>query len=161
MTRLLAALVIVAVGIVGAVIFLWPAQSTGPEPNVYGRDTCARCRMHLSQPGFAGELRSRDGQLTKYDDIGCMVHAMLAMHDEIPEAWVEDRGSGKFLPLLVASLVRAERAETPMGYGIVAFEDAGAAAEFATDRGGRLVTLEDVMKDAKALTSRPAIGDAG
>src|SRR5262249_23738561 len=126
-----ALLTALAVGLVavGAVVFLWPVQRIGSEPINYGRDTCAHCRMHLSRPGFAGELRNRNGDLTKYDDIGCMLRAMLAMHQEIPEAWVEDHDSGNFIPLLAAKLVRAENVETPMGGGIVAFEHQSSAED--------------------------------
>ena len=146
MKSLLLALGIALLGVVGGVVFLWPSQRTGAEPINYGRDVCGHCRMHLSQAGFAAELRDRDGTLTKYDDIGCMLQAMVALHHEVPEAWVEDHDSGGFLPLLSARLVRSERIETPMGYGIVAFKDENAAQTFARAQGGEVLALEDILR---------------
>jgi NosL len=148
--KFLAAVLATTVAFVAGVVFLWPAPA-GPEPVDYGRDACASCRMHMSRPGFAGELRDHDGALTKYDDVGCLVRAILAGHREVPEAWVEDHAGGAFVPLLAAHLVRAEPETTPMGSGLVAFADAGAAREFAVAHGARVTTFEDVLHDAALL----------
>lgn len=147
MKALVVTVVIALVVVVGAVVFLWPSQREGFEPIAYGRDACAYCRMHISQPGFAAELRDRAGTLTKYDDIGCMLRAMVALHREVPEAWVEDHAGGGFVPLLSAKLVRAPDADTPMGYGIVAFKDEDVARAFAQTHAGELQRLEDILRD--------------
>ena len=137
-------------GVIAAVV-LWPVGHSGPEPITYGRDACAECRMHLAQPGFAGELRDRRGMLTKYDDLGCLLRAMVKAHAEMPEAWVEDHDGGGWTPLLGAHLVRAGSAGTPMGYGIVAFKDEAGAQAFAAARGGEAVRLEDLVRDPSRL----------
>ena len=147
--------------IVAGVVFFWPAPATGPEPIVYGRDTCASCRMHMSRPGFAGEMRDPDGTLTKYDDIGCLIRAILAAHRETPEAWVEDHAGGGFVPLLSAKLVRADGASTPMESGLVAFGDEAAARIYAEAHAARVMTFEDVLRDSTLLallTARPPSG---
>lgn len=147
----LAAIVAAVCAAIAAVIFLWPVQRVGAEPINYERDTCAYCRMHLSRRGFAGELRDRNGALTKYDDVGCMLRAMVGMHREIPEAWVEDHDGNGFFPLLNASLVQADNIETPMGYGIVTFKDEVAAHAFALAHRGQVLGLEDLLKDPARL----------
>ena len=147
--------------VVAGVVFLWPVPVTGPEPIAYGRDTCASCRMHMSQPGFAGEMRAADGTLTKYDDVGCLIRAILATHREVPEAWVEDHAGGGFVPLLSAKLVRGDEASTPMGSGLVAFADESAARIYAEAHRTRVMTFEDVLRDSTLLallTARPASG---
>ena len=141
--------------VVGGVVFLWPTHQVGSEPIHYGRDACAHCRMHISQAGFAGEVRDRNGVLTKYDDLGCMLRAMVAMHREIPEAWVEDHDGGGLIPLLTANLVRGNGIQTPMGYGIVAFKDERAAAAFAQAQGATVVALEDILKNPARLARPP------
>ena len=133
------------------IVFLWPARRSGPEPIIYGRDVCAHCRMHLSQPGFGGELRDARGTLTKYDDVGCLLRAMLEKRTEIPEAWVEDHESGRLVPLLTARLVRTGRSTTPMGSGIVAFADEAGARDFARTAGGELVELEELVRHPARL----------
>jgi copper chaperone NosL len=130
-----------------AVVFFWPSARSGPEPIEHGRDACAQCRMPLTRPGFAGEFRNRDGALTKYDDLGCMLRAMLAMHAEVPEAWVEDHETFELVPLLVATLVQSSDADTPMASGLLAFKDPAAAAALVRARGGELVTLETLLRN--------------
>jgi copper chaperone NosL len=137
------------VAVVVAVVCLWPVRR-GPEPLRYGVDACAECRMPVTRPGFGGELRDADGRLTTYDDVGCLVRAMLRRHGPIPEAWVEDHAGGGFVSLLTAHLVRGG-AETPMGSGIVAFKEAAAAEAFARDAGGAQVALEDLVRDANRI----------
>lgn len=141
--------------IVLGVVFLWPAPRSGPEPIAYGRDTCAHCRMHLSQPGFAGELRDRDGVLTKYDDIGCLLRAMTRKHEEVPEAWVEDHGGGGLIPLVGAHLVRSAGVATPMGGGIVAFREEAVARAFAAEHGGDVAPIEDVLREPERWARGP------
>lgn len=153
----------IGIGIVGlfsAVLFLWPGPRTGPEPIQYGRDACADCRMPVAQPGFGGEMRDRDGVLTKYDDVGCLVRAMFAAHHEVPEVWVEDHEGGGFVPLLTAHLVHAPGVNTPMGHGLVAFEDATVASRYAAEHDGRVLGFEDVLKNPTMVARSPTnVGD--
>ncbi len=146
---------VVLLSVVAGVIFFWPSQRTGAEPINFGRDVCAHCRMHISQPGFAAELRDTDGVLTKYDDVGCMLQALAAMHRAIPEAWVEDHDGAGFVPLLTAHLVRTDAGGTPMGYGIVAFATEAAATAYARAYNGQVASLEDILKDPGRLAQRP------
>jgi hypothetical protein len=151
--RTLAAGVAVLLGVVAAVALLWPTAA-GPVALRYGVDTCAECRMHVSRPGFGGELRDAEGRLTTYDDIGCLVRAMMKQRRAMPGAWVEDRDGRGFVPLAGAHLVRSPGADTPMGGGVVGFADEAAARAFATATGGALVGLEDVVRGAER-SARP------
>jgi copper chaperone NosL len=157
MTRALVMLVLAGGLLVGAVLVLGPATPTGSEPIVYGRDTCAHCRMHLTRPGFAAEWRDRSGALAKYDDIGCMVRALL---DDAVEpaawqgAWVEDHDDARLTPLGSATVVRIAGSETPMGSGLVAFAGAEAARAFADARGATIVSIETLLTEARAERAR-------
>jgi copper chaperone NosL len=144
---------VAAAAVVAAVVFLWPAPARGPEPIAWGRDTCAHCRMILSQPGFAGQMRDRQGRRTRYDDVGCLLRA-IAAHGQAPEAWVEDHAGGGWVPLRAARLVRADALGTPMGSGLVAFAEDAAARDFAARHGGTVASLEDVLRQPGRLAER-------
>lgn len=146
-----------------ALVVLAPGQQPGegPEAIAYGRDTCARCRMIISRPGFAGELRDARGVLTKYDDVGCLLQAMIAQHGEMPGAWVEDSAGGALVPLLGATLVRVPAEHTPMGHGIVAFAAADAARAFAVAHAGEVVALEELARDPAMLARATPNTDRG
>ena len=147
----LGASLLVLIAVVIGVVFFWPAPASGPEPIAYGRDSCASCRMLLSRPGFAGELRAPDGTLTKYDDVGCLLRALAAAHHEMPEAWVEDHAGGGFVSLLSAYVVRGPSDGTPMGSGLVAFAAADEAQAYGTAHAARVMTLADVLHDQAVL----------
>ncbi|MEW6777219.1 MAG: c-type cytochrome, partial [Bdellovibrionota bacterium] len=145
--------VVVAAGAVAAVVF-WPQGGHKPEPIVAGRDSCDRCHMQVGRPGFAAEFRDPKGNLTKYDDIGCMLLGMWELHQEVSDIYAEDHESGELIPFLSAHLVRGKKIETPMGYGIVAFKDEAAADAFAAANSGEKVTLEQVLKDTAWFQER-------
>ena len=141
---------------------LRPAPRSGPEPLRYGADACSRCRMLLSEPGFAGEMRSARGELTRYDDVGCLLRALRESRTETPEAWVEDHQTRALVPLLKAALVAGKRVRTPMGHGIVAFADQAQARAFAEEHGARIIPLEELLRhpDQLASTASPSEGRA-
>jgi copper chaperone NosL len=132
------------------IVVLWPAPPAGPEPLRYGVDACAECRMSLARPGFAGELRDAAGALTTYDDVGCLLRAMLKTRREMRGAWVEDHASHALVPLAAAHLVRGATA-TPMGFGIVAFADERAARVHAARHRGAVVALEALLHEPERL----------
>jgi copper chaperone NosL len=136
-----------AVAALVAAVVLWPAPVAGPEAVAWGRDTCARCRMHLSQPGFAAQVSGPGGVARKFDDIGCLAAALADGEAAIADAWVEDHESGGFVPLVAAHLVRAAGVTTPMGHGIVAFADAAEAAAFAVAHDGTRVAVDQLAQE--------------
>jgi mono/diheme cytochrome c family protein len=138
-------LVIPVLAVVAAIVF-WPSRDSGPRPIQLGRDTCARCRMQLTRAGFGGELRDNKGTLTTYDDVGCLLQAMWALHGE-SQAWVEDHETGTLVPLTRAVFVRSSRTETPMSYGVIAFAEAPAAQRWVAAQGGEVATLEQLLAD--------------
>lgn len=159
MTRVAIAATAIVAAIVLVVLLLGRDSSTGPEPIAYGRDACARCRMIISQPGYAAELRHASGNITKYDDIGCLLEAMLAGHAEMPGAWVEDHQTAELVPLLTATLVRVRDGSTPMAHDVVAFASEDAARRFTATHGGTVVALEEVIHDPKTIArTRPDRG---
>lgn len=156
MKALIAVMVLLSAAVFGIILLGDPLATTGPEPIAYGKDTCARCRMHLARPGFAGELRDREGILKKYDDLGCLLLAIDSAHAEVPQAYAEVHPTGALIPLLTATLVVDSKTITPMGYGVLAFADAESAAAHVSAQGGRLASLEELLKDRERFNTRPS-----
>ena len=145
-----------AAATVAAILLAGPPQARGPEPIAYGVDTCDECHMILTRPGFGGELRTADGAVKKFDDVTCLLRAMVKQHAEMPEAWVEDHGGGGFVPLLGATLVHTAADASPMGHGVLAFADEAGARDYAAEHGGTIVALESLVRDPGALARADA-----
>jgi len=99
-------------------------QSEGTEEIRYGRDTCAKCGMVISDPHFAAEIRGgADRQLAKFDDAGCAVNWLESKpwHAETTtDFWVMDAETGQtWLKAREAWYVAG--AMTPMNYGFAAY----------------------------------------
>ncbi len=101
---------------------------SGPVAVHWDRDVCERCRMVLSDPHFAAQIRyfppGKRSRVAKFDDIGC---ALLWL-DEQPwkntmksEIWVADFRTGEWLDARRASYEKVDN--TPMEYGLGARPD--------------------------------------
>ncbi len=94
-------------------------------------DTCAHCRMAVSDKRFACEIITEGGEALKFDDIGCLEEylknkpkeflvAAIYYRDYLTNRWIADDGA-----VIVETGIR-----TPMGSGKVAFENSETATEF-------------------------------
>ena len=74
-------------------------QKTGPEAIHYDREACEICRMIISDPRFAAEIRGGPRhKLHKFDDIGDAIHWLKGQSwkdDPDVEIWVKSMKDGK------------------------------------------------------------------
>jgi len=102
---------------------------TGPVDVRFDRDTCDHCRMVLSDPRFAAEIRyfppGKGSKVAKFDDIGCAVTWLQEQPfaaDEKTEIWVIDYRNKEWIDARTATYVPMK--STPMEYGLGAQSDA-------------------------------------
>jgi copper chaperone NosL len=94
----------------------------GPRAIVWDRESCAHCHMLISDPAFAAQLETGDGDLPAFDDPGCLL-AYLAEHGAgVRRIWFHHSKEHRWLAGDAVGFVRVPR--TPMGYGLAAV-DAG------------------------------------
>ena len=107
-------------------------KKSGPEPVRYDREVCAICNMIISDPRFAAELRTPDGKLVKFDDIGDAIHWMIRQDwykkgQRAKEIWVMDMRDGKtWLDARKAWYVPGQVTPMDYGFGAVAKREPGA-----------------------------------
>lgn len=104
-------------------------QSTGPVDLRFDRVTCERCRMVLSDPRHAAQVRvlAPDGRSSvhAFDDFGCAVIWLESRPERgapSTEFWVSDWRTGDWIDAASAAYVPEQ--VTPMGYGLGAQPDA-------------------------------------
>jgi copper chaperone NosL len=127
-----------------------PAVSLDEPPEIrYGEDECDRCRMLISDARYAAAYMTEDGTARRFDDIG----GMLAYHAEQQEAvhlfWVHDAGSQVWVRADEATFVLSPMLQTPMGFGIAAYNSAD-EADAAVAEGGELLTFDALLARAMA-----------
>lgn len=107
----------------------------GVKPvDLYPEDICSTCRMAVSDERFAAEIIDDNGEVFKFDDVGCMLSFRTA-HRECAAAglFVKDYETRQWIPYERAVVIRAGL-RSPMGSGIVAFADSSGARRFTRER---------------------------
>ncbi len=113
----------IAAALGGAV--LWAVLSSsrlaeGPVPVAWDAVRCTRCRMLVSEPGFAAQLHTEDGRVLIFDDPGCL---LVYLHEESPEVhaiWLHHHAEDRWIPQQRVVFEPVEA--SPMGYGLAAYE---------------------------------------
>ena len=125
-------------GLVGAGLLggCFGEPETGPVEIVYGRDSCDYCRMIISDPRFAAEIRRGPGRkVYKFDDVGDAVFFLDEQSwkdEEGVEFWVMNVRDGKtWLDARASYYISGQ--QSPMAYGFGAVPNAGEGAiDYAT-----------------------------
>jgi copper chaperone NosL len=119
-----------------------------PVDIVLDEDSCAVCRMAVSQQRFAAEVAKPDGTALYFDDIGCLVE--FAREPGVPSgaaAYVVDFDSQDWLAAGSASYLFAKSLPTPMSYGLGAFSTAAQAQAAAKEWPGKVLTWDQVVEE--------------
>lgn len=122
-------------------------HSGPPQPvDIDASDMCSRCRMAISQKRYAAELFDRDGNVFKFDDIGCLLHYAIQRHLNLKDhtVFVMDYGTERWLGAGRAVYVRSGAIPSPMSGGLAAFADRPRAEEFASTVQGRVLAFEEL-----------------
>ena len=104
---------------------------TGPVAIKYDREICQYCKMIISDPHFAAEVRLRKGdKVYKFDDIG---GAILWLEHKKPgetpetEIWVRDMKTGsKWLDARKVQFLGEQHSPMEYGFGAVEEQEEGA-----------------------------------
>ncbi|MBW2372251.1 MAG: protein NosL [Deltaproteobacteria bacterium] len=88
---------------------------SGPGKVSWDRDTCERCQMAISDRSFATQLRTTDGHLHRFDDVGCALIWERDQDADVTEVWVRELEGDAWLDGHDARFVKVRN--SPMGYG--------------------------------------------
>jgi copper chaperone NosL len=98
--------------------------------DIYPEDMCSHCRMAVSDQAFASEIITTDGEVFKFDDLGCLERFKEKSADlKIAATFVKDYETKNWLPYERSTIVQTS-IKTPMGSGKVALADSERVREF-------------------------------
>jgi copper chaperone NosL len=110
-------------------------------------ESCAHCRMAVSDQRFAAQVGA-PGELPRFfDDVGCLA-SWLKDQPTLPKgavAWVADHRTRAWVVAAEAVYTRVPGLETPMGSHLVAHADAASRDGDEDTRGGTPVTLSELF----------------
>jgi copper chaperone NosL len=138
--RLIAVMAIAALAGCGA----GPAQPVAIDTV---NDSCAECRMLITDARLAAQIVASGEEPRLFDDIGCLrayakAHP-LARGDAI---YVADHRTGAWVPAGAAVYTQTTSRATPMASGILAHADAASRERDAAAAGGEPLGLTDILR---------------
>jgi copper chaperone NosL len=116
------------------------------------QDECDTCHMGIQDLESAAQIILNDGKPLLFDDIGCLFVYLQEEQPEYEAAFVHDFQTKEWISLDKSTFVQDEGIESPMSYGIAAFETAEKASDFQKNDGGTIYTKEELKDlDIKAF----------
>jgi hypothetical protein len=115
-------------------------RASGPVPITYDRSPCAHCRMLISTPAFAAQIRTGDGEILDFDDPGCLIAWRASHAIPVREVWYHHVREDRWLAEAHASFVAVP--DSPMGFGI-GVVDQGSVESFDRSEAERRVGLHE------------------
>lgn len=125
------------------------ASADEPPEIEYGRDTCDRCNMIISEERYASGLVSEDAEQLIFDDIGEMV-AFIQDDPETYETWrvwVHDYETIEWIDGETAYYVHGTDVITPMAMGVLGFTTEAEATAFAEENSGEVADWDTLLTD--------------
>ncbi len=117
-----------------------------PPEILYGQDICDECSMIISESRYAASYVTTTGEVRRFDGIGDMLLYDSKHHEQVHVYWVHDFDSEAWLLADKATLVQSATLSTPMGWGLIAFADPAAAADYVAAQGGSTTTFADLQQ---------------
>lgn len=113
----------------------------GPPELRSGFDECAHCRMIVSEPRFGAVARSASGREARFDDVGCAERFLADPANTVEpwEVWLHAFEGEGWIPSMEVWLVHDPSLTTPMGHGLVAYDDETGARQRASRSPGATV----------------------
>lgn len=140
----------VAVLSVFAVSSACAGGSTQPA-SLQAGDTCAFCRMAVSDERFAAQLVAPGEEPLFFDDIGCLASQLQrARSSDEAVAYVADHRTSEWVPASRALYTRVDALATPMGSHLIAHADTPSRERDSAAHGGVNVPASEIFGSALA-----------
>lgn len=114
-------------------------------------DVCEICNMGIAHEHYATEIISTNGDVYKFDDIGCLIefleHDKAIAKDKVAKQYVRDSETGEWIELEHAYHAFHPDFWTPMANGVVTFKDKERAESYIKEQGmGELFDYNQLLE---------------
>jgi copper chaperone NosL len=103
--------------------------------------------MAISEKRFASELIDAEGAVHKFDDLHCLLEFRRRNNSRVTAGYVMDFERQVWINAAEAYFVRSKDLRTPMGGGIVALGDRGAAERHARSYGTTVASFGQLTRN--------------
>ena len=122
------------------------SPSYAPPTVQLGEDICAECGMSLVDERFIAAYVREDGEARLFDDIGDMLLYHKKHQEKVQVFYVRDYDRKSWLKAEAATFVLSPQIQSPMGWGLAAFEDRARAEAFAREVKGEVLSFQELLE---------------
>ncbi len=129
------------------------ACQSKPEPIVYGSDSCAHCKMLITDVKYGAELITDKGKIYKFDSVECLADFYLnnKPDENSSKLFVADfRKPNSLIAVNKAVFLENEKFHSPMGMNVLALESREEANNMVNQYGGKILTWDEVLQNVKS-----------
>lgn len=129
-------------------LLLSACSSSASEPAEINlnEDSCTACNMGIADLESAAQLILKSGEPVLFDDIGCMTQYLQTEKPEYEAAFVNDYLSREWILFDAAAFIQNSGIDSPMSYGIAAFESMKKAEEYRKKHGGTVYSKDELLE---------------
>lgn len=139
--------IIAKFALLGTIIFFVACAASEIKPvDIQAEDACSFCKMAISEKQFASEFVAPDGEVRKFDDIGCMLEFVKSKNPQNVTFFVNDYNTRQWLKADRAFFVHSSEIDTPMNGGYIAFNDQAQAKAAAAKFKGTEARFSELLK---------------
>lgn len=133
--------------IVGVAVLANCQRRTVQPIAIVAEDMCSYCRMAISEKQYAAEMIDSDGQVFKFDDIGCLLNFIKKGSINVSGAslFVMDFDQRQWIKADDAYYLKSPGVTTPMNGGIIAFKEQAKAREAEGKHQGKLLRFKELL----------------
>ena len=132
--------------VLGLIMILFSACSSGPRPIIVGEDNCTHCKMTVTDIRFASELVTDKGKIYVFDDLVCLKEFIASSDlkdNEGSEIYITDFSSGVLHKGSEGFLISSEELRSPMGSNTAFFVSKDSVEYFKNEVRGEVVPNEN------------------
>lgn len=134
-----------------ALLLLVVACTVEPKPIEFGTDPCDECKMTIVDQRFAAEAVTTKGKVYKFDAIECLIAFLKDKQEsEFKFLLVSDFLGKNLIPAQSAYFVVSAAISSPMGGGILAYQNQQDAINFQKDYMAEVLTWSEFKNFMKA-----------
>lgn len=139
------AMLLMAFGLFG----LLSCGTTGPQPIKINKDTCAYCKMTITNPNYAAQLTTKKGRYYLFDDIVCMADFKKSNTDiEYDIFYTSDFSRPTdFIDVEKALFLHSDSLRSPMAGNIAAFATRDSLQKVKAKYNGREISWAQLINE--------------
>ncbi len=124
------------------------ACKIGPEPIVYGTDTCHFCSMTIVDKQHGSEWVTDKGKVFKFDSVECLLNNHIQSDQESIALFMCNHynAPGELIDTEKAFFLISEGIPSPMGAYLTAFDSRASAMKAHDEHGGDLYNWSELLK---------------